>query len=194
MFKAAVVITNGSEELEAVTIIDILRRSKNIEASLVVLGESTLHVECSRHVTIIGDVLFRDYDWETADAIILPGGMIGARTFESSKVLHAVIQALWGKGKVVAAICASVVALKASGIGKGLRATSHPCVKAEVDNHFTFDDISDVVQAFNSSHSSAQLVTSRGPGTALRFALSLIAVFVGSEEAKSLESSLMMPQ
>lgn len=191
MLKVAVLITDGSEELEAVTVVDVLRRSKSLQVELIVLGQN-LQVECSRQVRIVGDVLFEDANLEDFDAIVLPGGMRGARAFEASVDLQKILQNFWAKGKLIAAICASVVALKAAGIGKGVPATSHPCVRDELQDFFKYDNISAVVE-FHDSRSNARLVTSRGPGTALAFAVSLLVQLTSEEEAFILTKPLMIP-
>lgn len=189
--QVAVLLTTGSEELEAVTIIDILRRCSKIEkADIVISGSVNLHVECSRGVVIRGDKFIGEVNWCTYDAIVLPGGMKGAEHFKESLDVQKAISFMWTSNKLVAAICASPIAIKAAGVGYGMLATSHPCVKPRIQNHFDYTDAHPVVTA---QADGRCLITSQGPGTALLFSLAIIEYLCGVESRTKVATPLMLP-
>ncbi|KAJ1537409.1 hypothetical protein HK405_014662, partial [Cladochytrium tenue] len=102
-----VVVADGSEEMEAVIVIDVLRRAGNVD--VVVAGlEGAGEVKCSRGVRIVPDTGLEDVagDLSRFSCIVLPGGMGGARAFEKSARLHAVLARFEAEGRLIAAICA----------------------------------------------------------------------------------------
>lgn len=164
-------IADGSEDLEAVSIIDILRRAGFIVTVASVKSDEKM-VTCARGTRIQADFLISnqqilDTSW---DAIVLPGGMPGAKHLSESNVLIELLRRQNRQHKIVAAICASpVVVLEAKGLIGGRDAT---CFDGMDDDLMTFKRGDVVVDR--------ELITSRGPATAIPFALEIVQQLGGS--------------
>lgn len=170
--KVLVPIANGTEEMEAVCLIDLLRRAG---AEVTVASVDELQVTASRSVRLVADRLIADCAGETYDLIALPGGMPGAERLRDSIVLEHLLCRQNGEGRLYAAICAApVVVLQHHGLLAGRRATCHPSVADRLQNAESLS--SRVVVDGN-------CVTSRGPGTAVEFALALIELLYGADKA-----------
>lgn len=171
--KVLVPIADGIEEIEAISIIDVLRRAG---AEVTVASVDKLQVTASRGVKLVADKLISQCAGETYDLIALPGGMPGAEHLRDCKELAAMLKKQAQENRLFAAICASpaVVLLKHGLLGQR-RATCHPNFAEKLPNAEAVE--SRVVVDGN-------LVTSRGPGTALEFALKLVEVLFGREKAQ----------
>ncbi|KAJ3330535.1 Protein deglycase DJ-1zDJ-1 [Blyttiomyces sp. JEL0837] len=185
--SALLLITNGSEEMEAVITIDCLRRA-GIEVTVAGV-DSASPVECSRKVKIVPDIALKDVKTSSPfDVIILPGGMGGARAFEKSPVVHALLQEFYKNDKkIVAAICAAPIALKAAKIGQHRNITSHPSVKEELTSGGFKAYREDRVVV------DGNLITSRGPGTAFDFAFAIIKALKGPKEVSHVAGGMVLP-
>lgn len=181
MPRVLVPIAEGSEELEAVTIIDLLRRA-GIE--VVVAGLAQGPVKASRGVSLLPDVALETVLDEDFDMIVLPGGAGGAERLQQDPRVHRLLQRQAAAGRFTAAICAAPKVLAAAGLLKGRRATSFPGF---------LDAAESVVQEKTAVVVDDRVVTSRGPGTAMDFALALIAVLLGEEQAREVEAPLQRP-
>jgi 4-methyl-5(b-hydroxyethyl)-thiazole monophosphate biosynthesis len=171
--KVLVPIADGSEEIEAVCIIDVLRRAG---AHVTVASVGELQVTASRGVNLVADQLIADCADETYDLIALPGGIPGAEHLRDSQDLAAILKRHQAEGRHYGAICAApAVVLQYHGLLQGRKATSHPNFVQHLENTDAIE--SRVVVDGN-------VVTSRGPGTALEFALKLVAVLYGEERAE----------
>jgi protein deglycase len=169
--RVLVPIADGTEELEAVSIIDVLRRAG---AHVTVASVDGLQVTASRSVRLVADALIAEAG-DTYDLIALPGGMPGSEHLRDSVPLTALLKRQQAEGRLLAAICAApVVVLQHHGLIDGRRATCHPSVAERLENRAAL--ASRVVVDGN-------LVTSRGPGTAIEFALRLVALLFGDETA-----------
>lgn len=160
--KALVFVANGSEEMETVICVDVLRRAQSIDVTLCALLEGNSEVKCSRGVRIVPDISFDElllkHGDEKFDAIVLPGGAEGAKRFCESKQLHSLLRKQWDEQRIIAAVCAAPTALVAAGIGSGLRMTSHPSVATQIQSHTAqYTSTERVVQ-------DGRLLTSQGPG------------------------------
>lgn len=183
---ALVAIADGSEEMEAVIVIDVLRRA---EISVTVAALSSGHsaspiVKCSRGVVIQADTVLTDSIGDF-DIMILPGGLAGSQAFAASPVIGKLLQKQQEAGRLIAAICAAPVALKAHLIGSGKRVTSYPGVADEMKSgpyHYSEDRV--VVDG--------NLITSRSPGTAFEFALAIVSKMLGEEKMHSVQSPLLL--
>jgi len=182
--RALVVISNGSEEIESVTPIDVLRRA-NVEVTVAGL-QSKENVICSRNVILGPEVSFAEALTKgTYDAIILPGGLGGAKCFSESKELGDFLKEQEKSGRLVAAICAAPTALKAHGIGNGKSITSYPSVKDQMTDGGNYIYSEDRVVI------DGNLITSRGPGTAMEFSLALVEYLVGKEKSEEVAKGLL---
>lgn len=181
MPRVLVPLAEGCEELEAVTVIDLLRRAG---IDVVVAGLTEGVVKASRGVGLIPDVTLGTVLEQDFDMIVLPGGAGGAERLEGDARIRRLLQRQAAAGRYIAAICAAPRVLAAAGLLKGRRATSFPGFldEAEGVNHVMTAVVVD-----------GSLVTSRGPGTALDFALSLIDLLRGEGMAREVEAALQRP-
>jgi len=183
--KALVVIAEGSEEIEAVTPIDILRRA-GIAVTVAGLHGSGV-VKCSRNVNLVPDLSFEDAVKQSPfDAVILPGGLKGAESFGASVELGAFLKEQEGAGRLLAAVCAAPTALKKHGIATGKSITSYPSTKAfmQEGNVYTYKEDRVVVDG--------NLITSRGPGTSLEFSLAIVEYLVGKDKSSEIANGVLL--
>ncbi|EPZ33702.1 DJ-1 [Rozella allomycis CSF55] len=174
-----VLVANGSEEIETVTIVDVLRRAK-LEVVLASVS-SHLEVKCSRGVVLKADILIDEVN--DFVAIVLPGGLQGAKAFSTSSKVLDLLKKFDFENKIVAAICAGPIALAKAGIGRGKKVTSHPVAQNEMkDFQFSPDDV--VVDD--------HIVTSRCPGTAITFSLALVELLAGKHVSETLEKEIYL--
>lgn len=182
MVRVLILIAEGCEEIEAVTVIDLLRRA-GIEVVVAGLAEGA--VKASRGVVLIPDVALDEVVEQRFDMVVLPGGAGGAERLRADGRVHRLLHHQANVGRYIAAICAAPSVLAAAGLLKGRRATSFPGfldraegVKYDAATAVVIDD---------------KLVTSRGPGTALDFALCLIALLTDEHTAGEVETPLQRP-
>ena len=180
--KVLVPVADGTEEIEAVCIIDVLRRAG---ADVVVASVGDKEVTCSRGVRLVADRLLAECKTETFDLIALPGGIPGAENLRDSAGLAELLKKQAGAGGFFAAICASpAVVLQAHGLLENRQATTHP---GFVDQLTPNDSIESRVVV------DGNCVTSRGPGTALEFALKLVELLYGEEKAEEVGAPMVLP-
>ena len=178
MPRVLVPLTQGCEEIEAVTIIDILRRA---DIDVVTAGLVPGVVEASRGVKLVPDTELDAVMTEEFDMIVLPGGRGGAdRLAQDPRILKLLVRAAEG-GRYTAAICAAPRVLAEAGLLAGRRATSFPGV---------LDDMNGIELTREPVVTDGKIVTSRGPGTAMDFALELIRLLLGDEARAKVESPL----
>jgi 4-methyl-5(b-hydroxyethyl)-thiazole monophosphate biosynthesis len=177
--RAIVPLADGFEEIEAVSIIDLLRRAR-IEVT--VAGVHGMSATGSHGITMQCDALVEDCDFEGADALVLPGGMPGSRTLRDSEPVRDAVTRFASDGKLVAAICAAPTVLSSCGVLRGRRATSHPAHAYEMDDCSYVEDA--VVEDGN-------IITSRGAGTSIEFALAVIARLVNKETAREIADRIV---
>lgn len=174
-------IANGSEEMEAVIIIDILRRAgmRVVVASV----ENALQVEASRKVRLVADKLIADVKDTSFDLIVLPGGMPGAERLRDSEVLKSLLVKQAADKRALGAICAApAVVLEAHGLLKEKKATCHPAFVGKLSDQ-SAAEVRVVIDG--------QIITSRGPGTAMEFALSVVELYHGEEKAESIAEGMV---
>uniref|UniRef100_A0A2N9EXU3 DJ-1/PfpI domain-containing protein n=1 Tax=Fagus sylvatica TaxID=28930 RepID=A0A2N9EXU3_FAGSY len=166
-------IANGTEEMEAVIIIDILRRAK---ANVVVASvDDKLEILASRKVKLVADVLLDEAAKFSYDLIVLPGGIGGAQAFANSEKLVNLLKQQREANKPFGAICASpALVLEPHGLLKGKKATAFPALS---------NKLSDQSEAENRVVVDGNLITSRGPGTTIEFALAIVEKLFGRTKA-----------
>ena len=183
MATVLVPLAPGFEDLEAVTITDLLRRAQ-IEVVTAGLGDGP--VRGSRGTAIVPDTtldhaLTRDYDM-----IVLPGGQPGATHLEQDVRIRALLQKMAKQGRYTAAICAAPKVLAAAGLLDGKRATGFPgSLEAKQFPKVRIESL-DVI-------ADGKIITARGPGTAMDFALTLIALLAGADKRHQVEAGLHRP-
>ncbi len=178
--KALVPLAHGNEEMEAVIIIDMLRRAG---ITVKVAGENDI-VSCSRGVKILSDLLIEDIESDDEfDAIIIPGGAVGTQRLIQNEHLRKILLAHNSSGKLIGAICAAPTLLSEFKIiNSDSVITSHPSVKSQLENYNYVEDI--VVEHNN-------IITSRGAGTALDFALAIINRLVNRNISLKISSDIV---
>merc|ERR1719414_1770514 len=180
--RALVILGEGAEEIETVTTVDVLRRG-GVQVTLCGLGGSG-PVKCSRSVVITPDQSIDEAMLSVPyDAIILPGGPGHKLLAESSKVKELLV-AQESSGKVIAAICAAPIVLLEHGICVGRKLTSYPAVKDKLVDKYQYTESRVEVDG--------SLVTSRGPGTTLEFALKLVEILVGPDVAQQTAAAMIV--
>ncbi len=183
MARVLVPLAQGCEELEAVSIIDLLRRAG---IDVVTAGLTEGVVTCSRGVVMVPDASLDDVMDDDFDMIVLPGGLPGADHLDEDVRVQRLLKHMAEQGKYTAAICAAPKVLASAGLLQGKQATSYPGV---IDG-MKLTDTRYVDQAVVSD---GKVITSRGPGTAMDFALVLIEKLVGKEQRNAVEAALIRP-
>jgi 4-methyl-5(b-hydroxyethyl)-thiazole monophosphate biosynthesis len=179
--KVLVPIADGTEEIEAVCIIDVLRRAG---AAVSVASTGELQVTASRGVRLVADKLIGDCTDETYDLVVLPGGMPGAAHLRDSKELVSILTEQRNQGRLYGAICAApAVVLQHHGLLGQRQATCHPGFVSYLEN---MDSVESRVVV------DGNCVTSRGPGTALEFALKLVELLYGKEKAREVADPMVV--
>ena len=171
MAKILVPLATGFEELEAITIIDLLRRAG---FDVITAGLDDQPVRASRNNVLIPDTSIDRVMDDEFDLIVLPGGLPGADNLSHDKNVLTLLKRQAEKGKKLAAICAAPRALVQAGVLEGKTVTCYPGALDHLDNR-PFEISGNAVESDNN------IVTSRGPGTAMDFALELIAQLAGQE-------------
>jgi len=178
MPKVLVPLAQGCEEIEAVTIIDILRRA-GIE--VVSAGLNDQPVRASRGVILLPDTTLDAALQHSFDMIVLPGGQPGANNLKADARIIALLQEMASQGKYIAAICAAPSVLASVGLLDSKQATSFPGV---------LNPFPKVKQQHTAIVEDGKLITSRGPGTAMDFALTLVERLTGKEKRLAVEAGL----
>ena len=169
----------GFEEIEAVTVIDVLRRAG---LDVVVAGVGEAVIAGSRRVKLVPDTPIERTGEKHFDAVVLPGGMPGTQNLARCDAVKAHIQSTCDGGGWVGAICAAPTLLVELGLLDGRRATSHPTVRDSMQGA-VYEETDVVV--------SPPVVTSRGPGTAMAFALKLVELLTDETRARDLAEALI---
>ncbi len=180
MARAAVLLAEGFEEIEAITVIDVLRRG---DVEVVALGVTGTTVRGNHGIAVQADAALASGARERWDLVVLPGGMPGASTLRDDPRVQAMLRAQRDEGVPLAAICAAPIALGKAGLLHGKRATCFPGFEAQLTGATVVTET--VVD-------DGDVITSRGPGTALPFALALVARLQGREKATKLATQMLV--
>ena len=181
MSKVLVPIATGFEELEAVALIDVMRRAEievitaAVEYELEVTGANGITLKCDRHVEGVGA--------EDIDMIVLPGGWGGTDILAENANIQALLKAMDAKGKAIGAMCAAPFALNQAGVLKP-NYTCYPSVEEKIRLEGYQGDRAQVVEDGN-------VMTSRGPGTAICFGLQIVKKLVGMKSFEQLKAGLL---
>jgi len=180
MKKIAVLLAEGFEEIEAVNIIDVLRRAE-INVKAVSITEN-LEVTGSHGIKIIADKLFQDVNYNLVDMIILPGGMPGATNLNNHLGLREQILNFYDNKKLLGAICAAPMVFGNLGILKNKYATCYPGFENQL--HGAIATGEDIEVADN-------IITGKGAGVAIEFALKIVEIIKGKELATKLAQKMI---
>lgn len=179
--RILVPLAQGFEEIEAVAIVDVLRRA-GLEVTTAGLEPGP--VEGSHGIALLPDAALGELDLERFTAVVLPGGMPGTRHLMADQRVLGLVRRLGAEGLTTAAICAAPLVLARAGVLGRSPVTSHPSVRAELAGA--------TVRAEPRVISSGSIVTSQGPGTAIEFALALVERFAGAAKARELEQGMLV--
>ena len=180
MSHVLVPLAQGCEELEAITIIDLLVRAG---ITVTTCGLDDQPVKASRGTTIIPDTSIEKIVNKSFDLIVLPGGLPGADHLRDNALLQALIKKQAQENKLLGAICAAPKALAKAGVLDGRTATSFPGVlRALKNNTITISD--------SAVEIDGNIITSRGPGTAMDFTLVLIELLAGKTKRDEVNQQL----
>jgi 4-methyl-5(b-hydroxyethyl)-thiazole monophosphate biosynthesis len=178
--KVLVPVADGTEELEAITITNVLRRAG---ADVTVASVNKFQVTCSRGIKLIVDRTIGSCMNESYDLIALPGGMPGAEKLRDSEELTAMLKRQQQEGRLYAAICsAPAVVFKPHGLLDGRQATCNPGFVHELE-------IKDSIE--NTVVVDGNCITSRGAGTAIEFALKLVELLYDKEKVREVAGSMV---
>jgi len=178
MASVLIPLAQGCEELEAVTVIDLLRRAG---VTVTTAGLDSDNVTASRGVVLVPDTDLDSALQQNYDMIVLPGGLPGADHLDNDARLRERLISMATTGKPIAAICAAPKVLANAGLLKNKKATCYPGV---LDTLGVTSEGTAVVEDGN-------IITSRGPGTAMDFALALIEKLAGKEKRDEVEKGLV---
>lgn len=179
--KVLVPIADGFEEIEAVTIIDVLRRAG---ANVTVAGVGALQITASHGVRLVADKPISECITESYDLIALPGGMPGSAKLYASSTVKELLNVQWNENRWIAAICAApAVVLAPMGFLKNKRATCHPSFVGELGGAISSRERVVV---------DGRIITSQGPGSALEFAVRLTAELFGEAKAAEVAAPMVL--
>ncbi len=173
-----VFLADGFEEIEALAVVDILRRAK-LTVNTVGIGGN--HIRGAHDIVVKTDITDADALDDVFDAIVLPGGMPGTVNLENSPVVQAAIQTAVNNGAYITAICAAPSILGHLGLLKGKEAVCYPGFETALEGATVKEDL--VVR-------DGCFITGKGPGAAIPFALEIVKVLVSEDAAKMIKEAM----
>jgi len=178
--KILLLLAEGFEEIEAIAIFDILKRSG---LDVIVAGLSTKEIKSARNMVIKTNITLNEIS-EDFDALVLPGG-VGAERLHESKKVTSLIKKMHGDGKIIAAICAApAVVLAPCGILEGKKITCYPSFKDKLPEVVSFIDKGVVVDS--------NIITSQGPGTVFSFGLKIAEILIGEKIVNTVKQKMLL--
>lgn len=174
-----VMLAEGFEEIEALTVVDVLRRA---QISVETVSIKDKEVTGAHGITVSADRLLNEMDFSELQMLVLPGGMPGTKYLDASKELSEILERAVTEGKFVAAICAAPTVLGKRGYLKGKRATCYEGMEAE---------LLDAEVLREPVVTDLPFITSRGPATAMRFAVELVRQLKGDETADAVYGAML---
>ena len=170
MSKIGIFMADGCEEIEGLTVVDIVRRAKMDITMISVNGKR--EVTSSHDVTFLADAVAEEVDYDAFDGIVLPGGMPGTLQLGDHERVNGIIREFAEQKKLVAAICAAPSVLGAAGILEGKTAVCHPGFEGELKGaNVIYENVA----------VDENIITSRGMGTAFDFGLAIVSYFMDDE-------------
>ncbi len=183
MSKACVFLADGFEEVEGLTVVDLLRRAGVKVETVSIMKSKSNKVEGRSKIMVHADVMFEEASFKDVDLLVLPGGMPGTTYLGEHKGLRDLLLEFNRKEKLIAAICAAPTVLGKNGILDGKRAAVYP----GLENQLGKADVVIDEEVVTDGH----VTTSRGAGTAIPFALELIRQLEGEETAETIRKSIV---
>lgn len=180
MKKVSVLLADGFEEIEALTVVDLLRRAKVYVDTISITDDYI--VRGSHGIPVQVEDLFDEVDFSESDMIVLPGGLPGTTNLKEHAGVRKVVKEFYDQDRYVAAICAAPTVLSDLGILKGKRATCYPSLESEIQG---------ALLTGGTVARDGNIITSQGVGTAIDFALKLIEVLIDDEKALEIAESIV---
>lgn len=180
MPKVLVLLADGFEEVETMSIVDVLRRA---EIETVLAGLHRMPILGSRGVKVVPDALLDSIQSDDFDMLVLPGGQPGTDNLNADPRVQELLKQFMNKRKNIAAICAAPLVLANAGILDGKHVTSYPSYKDRL-GHVYYEEKNVVLDG--------NILTSRGPGTALHFALAIVERLVNKEKAERIRQAMLV--
>lgn len=180
MSKLGIFMADGCEEIEGLTVVDIMRRA-GIEIVMISISGKK-EVTSSHKVTFFADATKNEVDYAGLDGIVLPGGMPGTLNLGADETVTGVVREFAAAGKLVAAICAAPSVLGQEGVLTGKKATCHPGFEEKLRGAEWLEQ--PVVRDDN-------IITSRGMGTAIPFALEIVCYLLGQDAVQKVCAGLV---
>jgi len=172
-----VFLAEGLEEIEAITSIDILRRA-GVDVTTVSLDNTKVHG--SHEVDIIADEKLDNIVTEEYDGVVLPGGMPGSANLRDDKRVIKILEKMYQKDKLIAAICAAPLALIEAGVVKDGHFTIHHGMEDKIELNSTGDRIT----------VDNNIITAKGPGVAIEFGFNIVEKLIGTDKVKELNEGI----
>jgi DJ-1 family protein len=179
MPKVLLPLAEGFEEIEALAIVDVLRRAK---IEVVIAGLHSGPVTSVHNISILPDTTIDTIGADEYDMIILPGGQPGTDNLNADVRIHRLLTDFQASGKLIGAICAAPIILAAAGLLTGKRATSYPSYSGRL-NGATYDDRPVVTDG--------NIITSQGPGTAISFAMAIVSRLAGAHTSEEVTKAMI---
>ncbi|MFA5637420.1 MAG: DJ-1 family glyoxalase III [Anaerovoracaceae bacterium] len=176
-----VFLAEGFEEIEALTVVDVLRRG-GTEVLTVSISDD-LKVRGRSNISVMADKVIKEINVEKGEMAVLPGGQPGADNLLKSPELRKILLSYKEEGKYLAAICAAPMVLAEVGVLKGEEATIYPGMESYLKDSVALSD--DVVV-------SSRIITSRGPALAMKFSVKLVEVLKGKAVADKVAEGLLL--
>ncbi len=180
MSRVAVFFATGYEEIEALTVVDILRRA-DVDTPMVSITKER-GVTGSHGISVAMDAVLADINFEEVDMIVLPGGGLGTQNLEACEALMAQVDAFVEQGKPVAAICAAPSILGHRGFLKGRKACSYPSFESHLEGAEVMHQPAVI---------DGNIVTGRGMGAAVPFALAVLEKLQGADAARKMAEQIV---
>jgi 4-methyl-5(b-hydroxyethyl)-thiazole monophosphate biosynthesis len=180
MPKVTVIFADGFEEVEAMAIVDVLRRA---EIEVIIAGLHEGPVSSARNVKVLPDTEIDLIRAEDFDMLVLPGGQPGSDNLNADERVINLIRDFNGSGKLTGAICAAPYVLASAGILAGKHATAYPSFR---------DKLGKALYEEKTVVEDGNVITSRGPGTALCFGLAIVKRLMGEEKARQIKEAMLL--
>ena len=178
--KVGMMVANGYEEVEMLTVVDLLRRAGMTCDIISVTGGKEL--TSSHKVTVIADLLYEEADFDSYDALVIPGGMPGTTNLGAHAGVCEQLKKAHADGKLIAAICAAPTVFGKLGLLEGKKAICYPGME---------DQLTGAIVTYEPAVRDGNIITSRGMGTAIDFGLEILAYYEGRDEVAALAEKIV---
>ncbi|MFL0250050.1 DJ-1 family glyoxalase III [Clostridium neuense] len=180
MNKVLLFLAEGFEEIEALTTVDVLRRAEIVCDTCSLNGESVIG---AHGIKVLADKTMDSINEDEYDVVVIPGGMPGAENLRNNSKVVGIVKKFNNEGKVVSAICAGPIVLGRAEVTEGKKVTSYPGYENELGKCNYLEEI---------AVRDGNVITSRGPATAIYFALELVEKLKGAEVVEKLKEGMLV--